>query len=347
MWHLQGPRQSPTTPTSSVRLRRLLTDGDEALSRELEELDVCRENELRLVELRDVLRHPLIRVRRYESGFFHPKAFVAQAADGTAEALVGSCNLTRAGLHSNVELAIVADRDAASATAARVRAWWRAAKPYDLAGLIEERFTAHPAALVYLRMLTERYADEADPGTSPLGLTWFQSVGVAKAAAVLERHGGVLVADEVGLGKTFIAGELMRRSERGDLGQVLILCPAHLRRTVWLRRVREWNLPGEVLSYHQFRRQAEKTREAGGPWPQYRMIVCDEAHYLRNPSSATREAFDEPLRKHVRRPRMVLLTATPVNNRGTDLAELLDIAAPRPSQTSRRSGAGLPGQGGG
>ncbi|MCX5431566.1 DEAD/DEAH box helicase [Streptomyces sp. NBC_00257] len=153
---------------------------------------------------------------------------------------------------------------------------------------------------------------------------------MAKAAAVIERHGGVLIADEVGLGKTFIGGELIRRAERAGLGPILVLCPAHLKRSVWDQRIKGWNLAAQVRSYSQLLYWVDKNLEADGPWPQYQMIVCDEAHYLRNPHSGTRLALGELLARHPQRPRMVLLTATPVNNRGEDLAELLDIATPAP-----------------
>jgi Helicase conserved C-terminal domain/SNF2-related domain len=67
---------------------------------------------------------------------------------------------------------------------------------------------------------------------------------------------------------------------------------------------------------------------AGTAFRQYAMIVCDEAHYLRNRRTATSKYFELLIAGQARRPRMVLLTATPVCNKGAELARLMDLAAP-------------------
>lgn len=283
---------------------------------------------MRLARLAALLAHRLVTVRRIEYAFFHPKTVVLEPADTGAEAVVGSFNLTGAGLRTNIELGIAADPEIAADVAARVEAWWEAAEPYDLAALIEQRLTLHPVELVYLRMLAHRFGAELDTATSRLGLRWFQELGVAKAQAVLERRGGVIVGDEVGLGKTYIAGELIDRAQRAGVGPILVLCPAHLKRSVWIPKTDEWNLKVEVLSYQQMLARAQKTVRARAAFRQYAMIVCDEAHYLRNRRTATSQHFEMLLAAQHRRPRTVLLTATPVCNKGSELARLMQLAAP-------------------
>lgn len=66
-------------------------------------------------------------------------------------------------------------------------------------------------------MLWERYGDEiqreASDTTAPqLHLTAVQPDGLWRARTFLDTHHGVLIADEVGLGKTFLAGELIREA---------------------------------------------------------------------------------------------------------------------------------------
>lgn len=58
---------------SIVRLRRLLADGEDALDEELEALDVSSEAAAQLADLVDVLRDPLVQVRRYERGSSTPR----------------------------------------------------------------------------------------------------------------------------------------------------------------------------------------------------------------------------------------------------------------------------------
>ncbi|MBS2964100.1 hypothetical protein KGA66_13665 [Actinocrinis puniceicyclus] len=312
------------------QLDRLLAEGHLALHAELDGIPVDKATRAKLSRLRAWLSDPLVTTRRYEAEFFHSKAVVIEPVDRPVEAVVGSFNLTRAGLRSNVELGVSAGREQAAGTARWVRDWWKAAAPYDLAGMISERFAYLPPELVYLRMLAERFCGEIDAGDSRLGLTWFQSLGVAKAAAVIERRGGVLVADEVGLGKTYIAGELIDRAQRAGEGPVLVLCPAHLKRNVWRAKTNEWGLKVELLSYHQLLWRGMKTLRSGAAFPTYAMVVCDEAHFLRNRRNLTRKCFDKLMGDQEHRPRTVLLSGTPVNNKGADLAELMHLAAPAP-----------------
>lgn len=315
------------------RLQALLADEDHALNAEIEGIPVNDATRRTLVALLACLRDPLVQVRRYERGFFHAKAVIVEAPRHRTEAVVGSFNLTRAGLTSNIELALSADANQAAEAAAHVNHRWKAATPYALADLIGERLSLLPVELVYLRMLAARYAEE-NPAPSRLGLTWFQELGVAKATAILRKKGGVLIADEVGLGKTYIAGELIDREDRSENARVLVLCPAHLKRAVWRKKLREWGQKPHLMSYHQFLRSVDDIidEQSTGPdsWPQYSMIVCDEAHYLRNPRGKTRKALERLISYQRKRPKMVLLTATPVNNRGTDLYELLMLASPAP-----------------
>ena len=61
-------------------------------------------------------------------------------------------------------------------------------------------------------------------------LTSFQTDGVWRAKRILDRLNGVLIADEVGLGKTFIAGEMIREATLDRRQRVLVITPATLAR---------------------------------------------------------------------------------------------------------------------
>ena len=93
---------------------------------------------------------------------------------------------------------------------------WGEAEPFDLAALYEHRWDPHNPGIVFLRMLNELYgsalADELD---DPIGLpvTEFQNDGIRRALRLIDQLGGTLVCDEVGLGKTFIAGDIRRVSQ--------------------------------------------------------------------------------------------------------------------------------------
>ena len=129
-------------------------------------------------------------VRRFERGFLHGKAYLLDSTNGGV--VVGSSNLTGAGMTRNIELNL--GRGDAHPVG-EVRAWfdrlWEDAAPFDLAGLYRARFTAADPYVVYLRMLYERYHGELggeEVLPNELSLARFQKDGVTRAAAFLERY---------------------------------------------------------------------------------------------------------------------------------------------------------------
>jgi hypothetical protein len=276
--------------------------------------------------------NPEVQVHRYERGFLHGKAFIV-TTDATG-VIAGSSNFTYAGLALNNELNL-GKYD--PPTVREVMGWyeeqWDASVPYDLAALYEARWAPHQPWDVFLRMLFEMYgADmDADQGTeSRLGLTGFQADGVWRARRILDRRKGVLIADEVGLGKTFIAGELIHEAVYDRRQKVLIVAPATLRDATWVPFLREHNLPAQVLSFEQLVADIE---DAGArtaalqDLDQYAMVVVDEAHALRNEQTRRADAMRHVLAGPVPKS-LVELTATPINNSLEDLYNLITLFSP-------------------
>ncbi len=161
-----------------------------------------------------------------------------------------------------------------------------------------------------------------------LDLTGFQLDGVARMTRLLESLGGVLVADEVGLGKTFLAGEVIARAASIDRQQVLIVCPAALKESMWepfLRRF-DFSRRVDVMSYDELRLKSAEDNPDHEQFLEelddYALVVIDEAHNLRNPN-AQRSAAVYRLVAGLNPKKVVLLTATPVNNSLMDLHTLI------------------------
>ena len=78
----------------------------------------------------------------------------------------------------------------------------------------------------------------------------FQKDGVGRARRILEKHNGVLIADEVGLGKTYVGGALVKDTVRARQ-RVLIIAPKIIRDSVWKPYMDRQNLSGwvDVISY--------------------------------------------------------------------------------------------------
>lgn len=162
----------------------------------------------------------------------------------------------------------------------------------------------------------------------------FQKDGVLGTIDKLERHNGCIIADSVGLGKTFEALAVIKYYElRND--RVLVLCPKKLRDNWTLYTI---NDKRNILSDDRFNydvlNHTDLTRPKGMSgnidlatlnWSNYDLIVIDESHNFRNTSTnkskfKSRYSFllEDILQKGVKT-KVLMLSATPVNNRLNDL----------------------------
>ena len=277
---------------------------------------------------------PGVEVRRFTGGFLHGKAFIV--ANQLPHVMAGSSNFTYAGLAKNRELNL-GQYD--PGTVAKVCQWfdelWLASEPYDLAGLYEERWLPHQPWHIFLRMLWELYSvdleqEAASRARSNLGLTGFQSDGVWRAKRILARRGGVVVADEVGLGKTFIAGEMIYEAMITRRQKVLVVAPATLRDSTWEPFLRDKNIRADVVSFEQLVGDVDRAGRLDSSLQgldEYAMVVVDEAHNLRNAATQRADAIRELLAGKSPKD-LVLLTATPVNNSLWDLYNLISYFTP-------------------
>jgi hypothetical protein len=103
-----------------------------------------------------------------------------------------------------------------------------------------------------------------------------------------QKLSGVLVADAVGLGKTFIGLGLLEhyligQRRRGKIPRGLVICPAQLRSTVWGPKLRDYQIAATVLSMEEIGRQEFA-------WKEFRnvdFVLIDESHDLWQQSGDT------------------------------------------------------------
>jgi hypothetical protein len=162
----------------------------------------------------------------------------------------------------------------------------------------------------------------------------FQRDGVVGAIDKLERFGGCIIADSVGLGKTFEALAIIKYHElRND--RVLVLAPKRLRDnwTLYKANDRRNVLAPDRLNYDVLN-HTDLSRDGGLSgdidlshvnWGNYDLVVIDESHNFRNkksPRQGNETRYDRLMRKIIRegvKTRVLMLSATPVNNRLADL----------------------------
>ena len=161
----------------------------------------------------------------------------------------------------------------------------------------------------------------------------FQRDGVIGAIDKLERLGGCIIADSVGLGKTFEALAIIKYYElRND--RVLVLVPKRLRDNWTLYKTNDRRnilapdrLNYDVLNHTDLSRDGGKSGDidlSHVKWGNYDLVVIDESHNFRNKATLKdRETrYDRLMRRIIKegvKTRVLMLSATPVNNRLADL----------------------------
>ena len=168
----------------------------------------------------------------------------------------------------------------------------------------------------------------------------FQKDAVIGGINKLEKFKGCILADSVGLGKTFTALGIIKYYELRNK-DVLVLCPKKLEANWNTYRHNDKN---NILAADRFRYDllfhTDVSRESGMSngrslenvnWGNYGLIVIDESHNFRNnnPYSDRENRYQMLLRKVIKEgieTKVLMLSATPVNNRFNDLKNQLALA---------------------
>jgi len=147
----------------------------------------------------------------------------------------------------------------------------------------------------------------------------YQLEAVSQAIANCEAHGGTILADVVGLGKTVIA--CMVAKALGKRG--IVICPPHLigdenKTYGWKKYLEDFKLWGwEVRSVGKLK----ETLDFVNKHDDIEIVIVDEAHRFRNENTQQYHYLKEICRGKT----VILLTATPFNNRPSDLFSLLKL----------------------
>jgi SNF2 family DNA or RNA helicase len=298
--------------------------------------------------------------------FLHGKMYHIHQKSGIEKAIVGSSNFTVHGLglghgeDKNIELNMVVDSDR---DRQELKAWFDSIWDDD-SGLVEdvkakvleylEQLCAENAPeFIYFKTLFHIFGDYLDEQKSG-GLLdeasgfydteiWgklydFQKDGVKGAINKILKHNGCIIADSVGLGKTFEALAVIKYFELRN-EKVLVICPKKLTGNWTVYQASQNNKRNPFkrdrfnysVLYHTDIGRTSGTSSANGidlnafNWGVYDLIVIDESHNFRgNPSSKENDGGDikfnraawlmEKIIKAGAKTKVLMLSATPVNN---------------------------------
>ena len=320
-----------------------------------------------------------------KANFLHGKLYCVEDAGGGVAALAGSSNFTRGGLgfgaNPNIELNIeVRDDDDRARLLQWFDALWhdeqitRDAKEEVLAALARLGRDYSPE-FVYYKTLFHVLKDRIDERGQREGLVqdvhlhdtavWqalyrFQRDGAVSAINRLLEHNGCVLADSVGLGKTWTALAVIKFFEMRN-ERVLVLCPSKLKEN-WVRYA-SWagyehnplikdRFSYTVLSHTDLSRyhgRSDAIDLAKFNWGAFDLVVIDESHNFRNEGrdrkdeagqvvrqSRYNRLMEEALKGGVHT-KVLMLSATPVNTGLRDLRNQIYLMTEKRQDAFRES----------
>ena len=214
---------------------------------------------------------------------------------------------------------------------------WESSRDYkqDLIDLLDKsKFgtAEYSPYQIYMKALFEYFRDELEGQDvssvirSALELTEFQDDAVKKARKILARYDGVVVADSVGLGKTWIGKKLLEDYAYHLRQKALVVCPASLRE-MWTNELRDATISAAIVSQEELG-QVDVDLNA---LADVDVVLVDESHNFRNKSAQRYENLDLLISlnggrgRDGQRKKVILLTATPINNDIFDLYNQLNL----------------------
>ncbi len=331
MKHLQSIRREHASldGPALAQFKRRMT---ESFKEQIEFGVPTSEAERALRQLAKQLRQRKVLVKAFMRYPLHAKLYLVRRTDPVTPLIgfVGSSNLTLAGLSQQGELNVdVVEQDAAQ----KLQQWfderWKDSFAIDmtdtLAELIETSWAREQLVRPYLVYLKIAYhlSEDARQGEREFKmpamfrnvLLDFQKAAVSLTAHKLHRHGGVLLGDVVGLGKTLMATAVARLMQEDNGDNTLVICPPKLQ-PMWERYLQEYQIIGRVISLG---RVTDELRTL----PRYRLVIIDESHNLRNRDGKRYRAIREYIEHN--ESRVLLLTATPYNKQYTDISNQIRL----------------------
>src|SRR3989440_7226557 len=205
---------------------------------------------------------------------------------------------------------------------------WEAARDFkealiDLLDASKFGRKAYTPYQVYMKAIFEYFRDDLDTAEdgaastrSVVELSEFQEDAVKKARKILARYDGVMIADSVGLGKTWIGKKLLEDYAYHQRYKALVICPAALQK-MWRDELLGAGIAAHIVTQESLGRDefdASNVLDAD-------ILLVDESHNFRNRNAQRYENLERILAANSRRgkvsgerKKLILLTATPINN---------------------------------
>lgn len=338
----------------------------EEIIKDIEEADYDEATEKGILQFVDDLISGKIELRTHPNKKLHAKVYIFRPATfnehAPCEVITGSSNLTDAGLgsypESNYEFNVsLRDYEDVKFATDEFERLWNESVPIlkDEAEAIKKQtylrddFTPFE---LYIKMLIEYFGKrvEYDPYNIDLLLPdkymrlKYQSDAANQGYAIMMKHNGFILADVVGLGKTIIACMVIKKFiyENGTHTRVLVVAPPALESN-WRRTAEEFLIKNhfDFITIGSLHKVLDENDYSYSTPDKYDLIVVDESHKFRNDYTQMYLALQEICKSPRSRPgingdtrkKVILISATPLNNRPEDIENQLYLFQDRRNST--------------
>lgn len=281
-----------------------------------------------------------LEVRAYPSERLHAKLYVMTFVDGHIDkgrVITGSSNLTEAGLQDNLEFNVeLKNRSDYDYAIQKFNDLWSKAvdvtQDYVTTIEVKSPYAQFTPYELYLKFLYEYFRgelnlpDEIEDMYLPAGFKKlkYQEEAVLNARKVLDEYGGAFLSDVVGLGKTYMAALLAQQINE----PCLVIAPPHLldehNPGSWPNVFREFGVRGFLCeSIGKLNALVDRDLQ------KFTTVFIDESHRFRTEDTQSYEL----LAQITRGKRIVLVSATPLNNTPQDILSQIKLFQPGKNST--------------
>ncbi len=319
--------QSPTQGVLQFSHAEAKEEFGNSLAAEMEESEDSNSVEKGVYKFIEWLRAGKLEIKAYPSENIHAKLYIMTFVEGDKDVgrvITGSSNFTEAGLVDNLEFNVeLKDRSDYEFALAKFNELWANAVDVKDKYLetvqnktwLNDNITPYE---LYLKFLYEYFKEkinidweEIEKKYLPEGFMdlAYQNEAVKDAKNKLDEYGGVFLSDVVGLGKTYISAMLASQLD----GRHLVIAPPNLllkdNPGSWLNVFSDFRVPADFESIGKLDHLVEQGTD------KYKNIFIDEAHRFRTEMNITYEMLAQICRGK----RVILVTATPLNNFPKDI----------------------------
>ncbi|MGM0587279.1 MAG: helicase-related protein [Bacteroidota bacterium] len=299
--------------------------------KELEKVEEQEDVEEGISKFKKWLQSGKLEIKAYPSKKLHAKLYIVTFKDSIdkGRVITGSSNFSQSGFVDNLEFNVeLKDRQDYEFALNKFNELWQNAVDVseEYVQTLEKNTWMNEAIKpyeLYLKFLYEYFKGELSTSDDllfkykPEGFKQleYQELAVLNAKKILEEYGGVFLSDVVGLGKTYMSAMLANQLD----GRNLVIAPPVLLEKnnpgSWPNVFTDFKVPADFESIGKLDRLLEIGTD------KYKNIFIDESHRFRNETNITYEK----LARITRGKRVILVTATPLNNEPSDILSQIKL----------------------